>query len=389
MSVRLFTTVGTLYDSFLPELALTREERWLEEDPWTGHFIDSLPIRLIVYDSRYLYDLNRSPEECLYSEAWGHQVWKRPLTKEERSMFMERYDRFYRVLDVLTEYLTERFGKIVLYDIHSFNHQRMGQPEDLPLFNVGTEQIGSLSHEPAIESWLKELSGIGASHLENRVARNEVFFGRGHLLRHVMKEHPGSLVLATEIKKIYCDENTGDEFPEYIDIIRQGLKKAILNHAAYFANRETSLTVKQKYRLLSSGPEKALKTLDRGLFKLVKNFEMLYFVNPVNMERCKKQFFSSRQRQTPNFRYRPLPRKAHDLLQELRELPVDELKDVTLYQLYKDIVEDHIVATDMLISRGSRDFLYNSLRYYGEPEKEDMENARFILHCAGIDPPGG
>ncbi len=39
--------------------ALTEEERYFEEDPFTGDFILSLPIVLQGQDSRYEYDLNR------------------------------------------------------------------------------------------------------------------------------------------------------------------------------------------------------------------------------------------------------------------------------------------------------------------------------------------
>ena len=60
-------------------------ERWYEEDPHTDDFIVALPITLIGRDSRFEYDLNRAPEDCIYDDAWGKPVWKKPLTKSERS----------------------------------------------------------------------------------------------------------------------------------------------------------------------------------------------------------------------------------------------------------------------------------------------------------------
>ncbi len=52
---------GNLRESLRDKILLTEFERWYEEDPYTGEFISDLPLRIIAYDSRYEYDLNRSP----------------------------------------------------------------------------------------------------------------------------------------------------------------------------------------------------------------------------------------------------------------------------------------------------------------------------------------
>jgi hypothetical protein len=51
-------------------------ERWYEEDPHTDTFISSMPLTIVGLDSRFEYDLNRDPENCVYIEAWGEPVWK-------------------------------------------------------------------------------------------------------------------------------------------------------------------------------------------------------------------------------------------------------------------------------------------------------------------------
>ena len=56
-------------------------ERWYEEDPHTDTFISSMPLTIVGLDSRFEYDLNRSPEKCVYKDAWGKPVWKKPLSK--------------------------------------------------------------------------------------------------------------------------------------------------------------------------------------------------------------------------------------------------------------------------------------------------------------------
>jgi uncharacterized protein (TIGR02421 family) len=373
---------GNFIKELLPKLSLSKSDRWLEEDPYTGIFIDSLPIRIITYDSRYLYDLNRDQSHCLYETAWGKKVWKKPLTRGQKEMLLQRHDDFYRVIDALMSYLKMKFGSVLVFDIHSYNHQRLESQKDLPLFNLGTEGVKKKKYEPYIKNFMEELSSIGSGKIKNHTARNAVFFGKGYFLGYLMKKYTSTLVLATEVKKVYVDETTGDEFPEYIEIIREGLKRSILNSAAYFSTRETELTVRQKYRLLGSSAQDTLMKVDKKIYSLIKNFEVLHYVNPVNIETSRKRFLSSKE--NPSFRYKPVTLKTHDLRKGLYSLPLDSIGDITLVQLYRDIIEHYIRLADLITSRGTDNFLYNSLLVYGEPKEIDITNAEFLLYCRDI-----
>ena len=57
----------------------TEYDRWFEEDPCTKDMIKTQPIVLAGRDSRFEYDLNRSPEDAIYQDAWGKKLWKKPL----------------------------------------------------------------------------------------------------------------------------------------------------------------------------------------------------------------------------------------------------------------------------------------------------------------------
>jgi N-formylglutamate amidohydrolase len=69
---------------------LTQQERYYEEDPFTGEFIKSLSITLIGNDSRYEYDLNRPEEECIYETAWDKEIWNTKLTKKAKPIKNQR-----------------------------------------------------------------------------------------------------------------------------------------------------------------------------------------------------------------------------------------------------------------------------------------------------------
>jgi hypothetical protein len=75
----------------LGKIALDDYERWYEEDPHTADFIASMPITLVAHDSRYEYELNR--KQPVYEEAWGKKVWKKPLSKKELKISVQKHEK--------------------------------------------------------------------------------------------------------------------------------------------------------------------------------------------------------------------------------------------------------------------------------------------------------
>jgi len=52
--------------------------------------------------------------------------------------------------------------------------------------------------------------------------------------------------------------------------------------------------------------------------------------------------------------------------------------------MYRQVVNAFADKIDMLVSIGSEQFIYNSLRYYGEPSEKDLANARFLLYASPL-----
>ena len=225
---------ANLRESLKNKCALTDIQRWKEEDPLTGDFISSMPIRIVAKDSRYEYDLNRKPDACVYEDkAWGQTVWKEKLSEDDLRVSREKHAFFYKILDALLTKIIQKFSKCVVYDIHSYNFKRIG--EDAPVFNIGTEQL-SRRYRNQIQEWLSQLLKIKLPDIVNTTEENKVFFGRGYLAHHVCARSEDILVLPTEIKKIYCNENSGEKYLDVIDALTIGLGTAILNHSRMFAD---------------------------------------------------------------------------------------------------------------------------------------------------------
>lgn len=353
-------------------------ERWYEEDPCTLNFISGFPIVIAGRDSRFEYDLNRSEDNCIYKDAWGKPVWKEQLTTDEKARSLAKYHNFYKVAISLVEKLESLFTACVVYDIHSYNWKR--HPMEVPVFNLGTEKIDHKRFNAVKKHFLEGLASIELPNIINTTKENDIFQGNGNFLVQLTREFDNTLVFATEVKKVYCNEETGEEYKLVIDAISEGFKKVILENALLFAKKHTNLKVKNHNKLLSKELDKNILQVDKALHRLVKNFEILKFVNPVNIESEKKKFIKRKGHYSPNFRYKQINLDPFLMKRKLMNLPVENIRDVQIQAMYKDVINSYIDKVELIASIGTEKFLYNSLRYFGEPSQQDIDNAEFILH---------
>lgn len=368
-----------------PELkeksALNDYERWYEEDPYTDEFIAALPITLVGNDSRYEYDLNRVPGDCIFEEAWGKNVWTKPLTKAEKQTSLKKHTNYYRVTYALIKKLEELFDGCVVYDMHSYNFRRWER--SVPVFNIGAEKVDN-KFSKHVESWNKELQNISIPEIETTSAIDDVFKGRGYNLAFINKHFDKTLVLATEVKKIYCDELKGIGYPNVIKSLKSSLKKAILNHANEFASKTTNWQSKRKSTLLDNQIDPEVLKIDQELYEIVKSFELLKFVNPVNIEKEKKAFFKSKFTINPTFTYRPIKIDPYLLKRKLYAIKADNIEDIEIQKMYETTISAYADKIDLLATIGTKRFLYNSLGYFGSPSDKDLRNARYLMSLPNI-----
>ncbi|MET4696808.1 flavohemoglobin expression-modulating QEGLA motif protein [Endozoicomonas lisbonensis] len=363
--------------------ALSEKERYYEEDPGSGNWLDGLPITLVACDSRYEYDLNRSPEDCLYDEAWGKKIWHRPLPDEERQISLAKHARYYRILGALLEKLASLFGRCLLFDLHSYNWQRDGR-EDAPVFNIGTAQIDRRRWHKTLKSLNEALNEIELPNLSVSAENDAVFYGRGYQATFTRENFRSVLTVPLEVKKIYMDETTGEFFPLVHEALREQLSRALFNTAVSFASRIKKKSLKRT-DLAPSDIEPVVLEVDRKLYRLVRQMDTLMYINPVNLLQEKKRFFSRGYHYTPNFRYRQLRLDPYSVKEQLYRLPVSAISDPSLRELYRRVVDSHAMKAELLTTIGTEQFLYNSLRYYGEPSVNDQANAQFLLHAPLLD----
>lgn len=123
-----------------------------------------------------------------------------------------------------------------------------------------------------------------------------------------------------------------------------------------------------------------LRDLDKQLHDIVKSINILSAVNPINYAEQKQQFFDSQCSIEPVFLYQEHKVDVFNMKRRLFNLPLESVDDEDLFKMYFDTINSYVDKVDQFNSIGSQDFVYDSLRYFGEPTRKDLGNARFILH---------
>ncbi|MEM1002731.1 MAG: N-formylglutamate amidohydrolase [Bacteroidota bacterium] len=208
-------------------------DRWYEEDPETKNMIIDHPLVIAGRDSRFEYDLNRFPEEAVFDTAWGKQLWKEPLSKSQKKISLQKHETFYQVVNALITKIESLYGSCIVYDMHSYNWKRWVR--EVPTWNLGTKNINNEKYGVLVEEWRDLLSSIELPNGIKKTADiNNTFFGNGYFLRYITTNFSNTLVLATEIAKVYCDEYEQILYPEVVFAVKNQLEVLLPKHAERF-----------------------------------------------------------------------------------------------------------------------------------------------------------
>ena len=217
-------------------LAISDAGRLREEDPWTGSWTVVAPTRIIGKRSRFEVDLNRPRDKALYLEpqdSWGLKVWNAALPTEMLRRSLEFYDEFHAQVESLVGDLVETHGKVVVFDLHSYNHRRTGpyagvdDPESNPEVNIGTGTMDRYRWSTIVDQFIADLRSFEFRGRRFDVRENVRFFG-GQLAKSLHSQFPTSVcVLSIEFKKFFMDEWTGEGYPEEIEAVQRALESTV------------------------------------------------------------------------------------------------------------------------------------------------------------------
>ena len=121
--------------------------------------------------------------------------------------------------------------------------------------------------------------------------------------------------------------------------------------------------------------------VDNYIDQLVQKIELLSYVNPVNIESEKEKFFASKYVTSPKFQYPKIDFDKFQLHRKFFSLPIEQIEDQHIKKLYEDIIYFYSGLIQCIETIGDgKKFYFNSLRSFGTPTEQDVENAKFILH---------
>ncbi|QLE02639.1 DUF1704 domain-containing protein [Galbibacter sp. BG1] len=124
-----------------------------------------------------------------------------------------------------------------------------------------------------------------------------------------------------------------------------------------------------------------LFAIDKNLDRLIKRVELLSYLNPLNTEKEKHRFFTSKYTEEPIFKYPKQKFNAFKLQRLLFSHKLEKIEDDDIRALYQSIIYYYANMVQCAEAIGEKKkFFYNSLRLYGTPKQKDVDNARFILH---------
>ena len=130
----------------------------------------------------------------------------------------------------------------------------------------------------------------------------------------------------------------------------------------------------------------AIFDIDSNLNRLVKNIELLNYINPLNIAAEKKKFFSAKYNYEPQFKYPKIKFNGYKLHRLFFSQRLERIEDDDIRQLYEDIIYEYSGLIECIETIGKeKKFYYNSLKSFGTPTERDIENAKFILRFDDVD----
>ncbi len=217
-------------------IALSNAQRLREEDPYTGVWTAIAPTRIVGQRSRFEFDLNRPREKAVYQtpeDAWGLRVWRETPPPGVVEQSLAEYDLFYEVVRATLDRLVAAHKRVVVFDLHTYNHRRVGaelavaDPEKNPEINIGTGSMDRLHWASVVERVIDDLSTF--DFLGRRLdVRENVKFQGGHFPQWIHANYPTSVcAIAIEVKKFFMDEWTGEADWRQVLAIRSALTSTV------------------------------------------------------------------------------------------------------------------------------------------------------------------
>ncbi|MDQ3204936.1 MAG: N-formylglutamate amidohydrolase [Pseudomonadota bacterium] len=224
-------------ESLRPWMVISEDDRRRDEDPLTSVWTTVADTQVRVHASRFQVDLNRPRAKAISADpadTWGIRVWDDALPQDEIERSLRTYDRFYRTMNTLMDEMVQRWGHVLVLDIHSYNHRRDGahgppaDPAANPEIDLGATTLDRSVHGALVGRFSQVLRAWPVRGRLPDVRENVRYEGGGHFPEWLHATYgPRVCAISIEYKKIYMDEWTATADIAVVDDLRAGLRAAV------------------------------------------------------------------------------------------------------------------------------------------------------------------
>ena len=295
-----------------------------------------------------------------------------------------------RLLTAVIEPLAARFGSFLVVEIWSAPDRDVAraanssdiEPTELrPAFVITA--AGPNAPLRTMESLRRNLERIRVQKQLAEVTQNSDAAAHPPGWGYLLKSHDAARlhcdVIGICVRPIYRDHATGEVFPAVLRALKRGLGRALKQSFFTYAKTRTSARPEHYYSLGRRAIVKAVWEIDGRLAEISDSFSFLLQVTPVNAEAAWREFRRSRFQAAPHFYYRPLAVEPAQLKRRLYEVPLENIEDATLGDLFRQRQDELDRQITMLADVGTPRFLPGSLQVYGGVDDPLLEVARQLL----------
>ena len=217
-------------------MVISEEERLREEDPLTDLWLGLGDSTIRVNRSRFEFDLNRPRERAVARdpvETWGIRVWASapPAQVVEESLRLHR--SFFEAVGALMDQLIARWGRVLVLDVHSYNHRRddptrAADPNANPDIDLGVTTLDRRRFGSLVDRFGAILRHTRLHDRPIDVRENVKYPGGGYFPEWLHARYPETAcIMSLEYKKVFMDEWAHTADLPVLNALRMGFAQAV------------------------------------------------------------------------------------------------------------------------------------------------------------------
>ncbi|QYA26353.1 DUF1704 domain-containing protein [Gramella sp. MT6] len=329
-----------------------------------------LPDRGILHIEKEL------PYLVIYRRKPNDKGTRRFVTNESSYMVIgnEEFKGYQKLLYKISDQISAEMKSYLLFEIYA------GDIDSTKIKIKGPAQRLPSTLDTLQEEFLKINSEFTGLYLDTEIldTPNRQPEGSQPLMSIEDAKNCGAVVVGLEIPPIYRnDEN--HLYPVFFRNFKDYLIKVIHRSFFEFIRVQTSGGVASFNALGRKYLKQIVFDIDKQLANIEKSYQFLWLVSPANIHDIKKQFFESNYEKVIDYHYRLLPVDPDVLKRKLYNLKLEDIDDPAMSYLFREKREELDMQITMLNERGTRNFMYDSIRLYKGVENNLCEEARNIL----------